>query len=173
MSTIARLRAARGLPTVTTDGVSIGTVLGSSRVLTAGVMAAVVVSMTVLAFGFPPAARLMPLMAGIPGSALALICLGREIRGALEEAAPEAADAHRAERAMLAWTLAFFAGILAAGFLLAAPVLVVAYSRFGARERWTIALGSAAITWALLYGLFELAFRIPLFDGLLTAALST
>ena len=158
---------------MTTNDVNVGTVLASSRVLTAGVMAAVVISMTVLAFGFPPAARLMPLLAGIPGSALALICLGREVRGALEEAAPEATDARRAERAMLAWTLAFFAGILAAGFLFAAPVLVVAYLRFGARERWTVALASAAITWALLYGLFELAFRIPLFDGLLAAALST
>ena len=158
---------------MTTDGVSIRTALASSRVLTAGVMAAIIVSMTVLAFGFPPAARLMPLMAGIPGSVLALICLGREVRHALEEAAAEAADARRAERAMLAWTLAFFAGILAAGFLMAAPVLVVAYLRFGSRERWTIALASAAVTWALLYGLFELAFRIPLFDGLLVAALST
>ncbi len=158
---------------MTTNGVNVGTALVSSRVLTAGVMAAVVVSMTVLAFGFPPAARLMPLLAGLPGSVLALICLGREVRGALEDAAPEAADARRAERAMLAWTLAFFAGILAAGFLIAAPLLVVAYLRVGARERWTIALGSAAITWALLYGLFELAFRIPLFDGLLVAALST
>jgi hypothetical protein len=158
---------------VRADGVSLTTALASSRVLTAGVMAAVVVTMTALAFGFPPAARLMPLLAGIPGSVLALICLGREIKLALEEAALKAAHGRRAERAMLAWTLAFFAGILAAGFLIAAPVLVVAYLRFGSHERWLIALTSAAITWALLYGLFELAFRIPLFDGLLVAVLST
>lgn len=155
------------------DGLSIGTALASSRVLTAGVMAAIVVSMTALAFGFPPAARLMPLLAGIPGSMLALICLGREVRLALVEAAPEAKEARRAERAMLGWTLAFFAGILVAGFVIAAPALVVAYLRFGSRERWTIALASAAITWGLLYGLFELAFRIPLFDGLLAAILVT
>lgn len=151
----------------------IGTALMSSRVLTAGVMVMIFVTMTVLAFGFPPAARLMPLLAGVPGSVLALICLGREIRLALEEVAPGTVEARRVERAMLAWTFAFFLGILAAGFLAAVPVLVVAYMRLGAKERWITALVSATATWAVLYGLFEVAFGIPLFEGFLAAALLT
>ena len=144
----------------------------SSRVLTAGVMALIFLTMTVLAFGFPPAARLMPLLAGVPGSALALASLVRELRHAAHDAAPDAAAADRAERGMLAWSFAFFAGILAAGFLVAVPVLVVAYLRLGARERWTIALLGAAASWAVLYGLFELGFGIPLFTGLVAEALA-
>ena len=155
------------------EHVGIGTALLSSRVLTAGVMAVIFLTMTVLAFGFPPAARLMPLLSGVPGSVLALHCLGREIRHALAETAPSTAEARRVERAMLAWTFAFFVGILAAGFLVAVPALVGAYLRLGAKERWTIALTSAAATWAVLYGLFELTFGIPLFDGFLVAALAT
>jgi hypothetical protein len=145
----------------------------SSRVLTAAAMAAIFVTMTALAFGFPPAARLMPLLAGVPGSVLALICLGREIRLALEAEAPSAAEAGRAEAAMLAWTFVFFVGILAAGFLVAVPILVVAYLKRAANETWPTALAGAVGTWAVLYGLFELAFRIPLFDGLLAVVLAT
>jgi hypothetical protein len=136
-------------------------------------MAAIFVTMTLLAFGFPPAARLMPLLAGVPGSVLALICLAREIRQSLEETAPSAADARGVERAMLGWTIAFFVGILAAGFLVAVPVLVVAYLRLGAGERWATAIAGAAGTWIVLYGLFETAFGIPLFTGLLVAALGS
>jgi len=156
---------------MSTDGRGLAAVYLSSRVLTAGVMALIFLTMTVLAFGFPPAARLMPLLAGLPGSVLALVSLVRELRHAAHAAAPDAAAAERAERAMLAWSFAFFAGIMAAGFLLAVPVLVVAYLRLGARERWTTALIGAAASWAVLYGLFELAFGIPLFDGLLAAGL--
>jgi len=151
---------------MSSNGRGAAAVLLSSGVLTAGAMALIFLTMTVLAFGFPPGARLMPLLAGIPGSALALVSLVRELRHAAHAAAPDATAAERAERLMLAWSFAFFAGILAAGFLVAVPVLVVAYLRLGAGERWMTALIGAAASWLVLYGLFELAFGIPLFAGL-------
>lgn len=134
-------------------------------------MLAILATMTLLALGFPAKARLMPLTAGVPGSLLALAALVQESRQARREAAPDT-RARRAERRMLAWLAVYFLGILACGFLYAAPVLVAAFLWLGQRERLAAAAIGAAGTWAVLYGVFERAFEIPLFDGLVIAWLA-
>jgi len=113
---------------------------------------------------------MMPLMAGVPGSLLALVSVLQELRRAIrEEAAPSQPASRRGELAMLAWMLLYFVGILAFGFLYAAPVLVFAFLRFGKGESVATGALGAAGSWAVLYGLFELAFEIPLFEGLAIA----
>lgn len=134
-------------------------------VLTAVLMFAIFVTMTLMALGFPAKARLMPLMAGVPGSVLALIAVLEELRKA-RNSSESGNAAGRNERQMIVWMMLYFLGILGFGFLHAAPVLVFAFLRFAKREPLTIAAVGAAGTWVVLYALFELTFQIPLFDGL-------
>ena len=144
----------------------------NGRVLTAAIMLVIFATMSFMALGFPEKARLMPLLAGIPGSLLALMQLLTEIRStAGEAAAAPAPQASRGERQMFAWMGAFFVGILGFGFTYAAPLLVLAFLRLGRQESWFAALAGAAGTWAVLYGLFETVFEIPLFEGLVAAGL--
>jgi hypothetical protein len=134
-------------------------------VLTAVLMLAIFVTMTLMALGFPQKARVMPLMAGVPGSILALIAVIQELRKGAASAAA-APESRRAERWMLLWMLAYCLGILAFGFLYAAPLLVWAFLVLGKRESLVTGAIGAVVTWGVLYGLFEQAFQIPLFDGL-------
>ena len=144
--------------------------LYAGPVLTAVVMFAIFVTMSLLALGFPEKARLMPLMVGVPGSVLAFVQVIIELRSAIDSTAvtdEENRQAGRVERQMFFWILVFFFGILGFGFVYTAPLLVFGFLRFGKKEKLAIGAIGAAATWAVLYGLFEKAFQIPLFRGLL------
>jgi len=142
--------------------------LFGGRVLTAVLMLAIFVTMSLMALGFPEKARLMPLMIGVPGSALALVQLLLELRTVIGEAVEsdkETREARKNEQHMFIWMLLFFLGILGFGFLYAAPLLVFGFLHLGKKESFTTALIGAAGTWVVLYGLFETAFEIQLFNG--------
>ena len=144
------------------------------QVVTALVMLAIFVSMSVMALGFPEKARLMPLMIGLPGSLLALIQVILELRTATAKAGDDTnpPEQQKAELHMFAWMFAFFSGILALGFVYAAPVLVFAFLYFGKSESVKVALVAALGTWVVLYGFFEKWFQIQLFTGLVVEWLS-
>lgn len=135
----------------------------NGRVGTALVMFLVFATMTLLALGFPEKARLMPLLVGIPGTLLALFQLVVELRAPRTD---KDEGLGPAERRMLGWTLVFFAGLLAFGFVHAAPVLVFAFLLLGRGESLRIALISSIGIWAVLYGFFVTALGMPLFPGL-------
>ena len=142
----------------------------SGRVLTAVVMLAIFLMMSLMALGFPEKARLMPLMVGIPGSVLALLQVLVELRTAIDDAVESDAQKIAArwnEWQMFTWLLLFFFGILGFGFLYASPLLVFGFLYIGKQETIKVGAFGAVGTWAVLYGLFEQAFEIPLFDGLL------
>ena len=144
--------------------------LFTGRAMTAVVMLVIFVAMSLMALGFPEKARLMPLMVGIPGSVLALLQVVVELRTALDDAKESDAQQSAArwnERHMFTWLLLFFFGILGFGFIYAAPLLVFGFLYVGRKETIKVGAFGAAGTWAVLYGLFEQAFEIPLFDGLL------
>jgi small-conductance mechanosensitive channel len=136
----------------------------NGRVGTALFMLLVFATMSLLALGFPEKARMMPLLVGIPGTLLALVQVVNEIRAVHKETG-EGLSA--AEKQMFGWTFLFFAGILLFGFVLAGPLLVYAFLLFGRGESLRVALISGVATWAVLYGMFEKGFEIPLFAGLL------
>ncbi len=140
----------------------------NGRVMTALVMLVMFLSMSLMALGFTEKARLMPLLVGVPGTLLALIELISEMRVSVRQAqSGEDVDAlSSAERAMFAWVFIFCVGILCFGFTYAGPLLVFAFMTFGKRETLTVALISAAGTWAVLFGFFEQMMEIPLFAGL-------
>ena len=142
----------------------------NGRVFTALVMFVVFSAMSLMAFGFPDRARLMPLMVGIPGAVLSLVQLLTELRATLDQAGEteeRLREALGAERQMFTWMFLFFFGILGFGFIYAAPLLVFGFLWFGKEESLKVAFVGAAATWGVLYGLFQTAFEIPLFQGLL------
>jgi hypothetical protein len=144
-------------------------ILINGRLLTAVLMLTIFATMTVIALGFPDKARLMPLLFGIPGTILGLLQVVAELRIAAtesDEPTSQQAPTTRGERQMLVWLMLFFLGIIAFGFIYAAPVLVLAFLYFGKREPLIIGIVSAIGIWVVLYGLFELGFEIQLFDGL-------
>ena len=58
--------------------------------------------------------------------------------------------------------------VVALGFVIAAPVMLFAYLYFRSRESWWLSLLLPLLVLALLYGLFQLALGVPLFEGLVT-----
>ena len=142
----------------------------NGSVFTALIMFAVFATMSLIALSFPDKARLMPLIVGIPGTALALVQLFIELRSTLAQTG-ETADLARetvgAERQMFTWMFLFFFGILGFGFIYAAPLLVFGFLWFGKEETLKVSLVGGAATWGILYGLFQMGFEIPLFAGLL------
>ena len=115
----------------------------------------------------------MPLLVGIPGTVLGIFELVSEVRRSARQSASEARNdaVTAAERAMLGWVVAFFAGILFFGFIYAAPLLVFAFMIAGKKESLTIGLVSAVATWAVLFIFFERTMEIPLFQGLIVERL--
>jgi hypothetical protein len=67
----------------------------------------------------------------------------------------------------IAWLAAFFVSLYVLGLLVTAPLFAVVYLRFSARASWALSLVYAAVTAAVLYGLFELALEMPVPPGLL------
>lgn len=141
----------------------------NGRVITALVMLLIFASMSLLALGFTEKARLMPLLVGIPGTILGIIELINETRACVKqaEAGEEVESVSKAEKAMLGWVAVFFVGLLLFGFVYAGPVLVFAFMLAGKKESLTVAAISAAGTWVVLYGFFQMVMEIPLFQGLI------
>ena len=115
---------------------------------------------------YPAEAASMPLVVGGCGAALSLLQLIRELRasrGAYEEQINLRKDVP-----IYLWVWAFVIAIVAFGFVIAAPVMLFAYLRLRSREPWWLSITLAAAVVGLLYGLFETALGVPLFEGLLT-----
>jgi hypothetical protein len=147
----------------------------NGRIVTTLVMLAIFAGMSLMALGYAPKARYLPLLVSIPGT---LMCLGQlllDIRHARQartsgsgaEEASEPAETAR-EIKMFAWLGIFFAGILAFGFLYAAPVVVAAYLKFGEREGWMTSVAAGVAAWLILYVVFGRLLELFLFEGLVT-----
>jgi len=138
------------------------------RIITSLVMLAIFAVMTAIGLGYPDKARMMPLLVGIPGTLLALAQLIHDMRfRETETPTDESAGERRREIAMFGWLALFLAGIMGFGFIYAAPVLVLAFMRFGQKESWTVALAGGVGTWIILYGVFTRLLELFLFEGLL------
>ncbi len=141
---------------------------------------------TIAAWGYPPAAGLVPLSFGI--AALTLACLqlaghfiaplrrlthpprSRLISGIVpagrhsgESAANAAAD--RRLLAAIAWAVALVGAIYLVGYAIALPAFMLAYFLFGYPSGWKTAAGSAIAIWLLTYPVLELGLGVNLFGG--------
>jgi hypothetical protein len=139
----------------------------SSTVLLSGIFVVIFGGAAVWAkVSYPPEAALMPVIIGGVGAALSLLQLIMELRASRvvhEEQINLAKDLP-----IYLWVWAFTLAIVAFGFVLAAPVMLFAYLRWRSAESWWLCLLLPAVVLAILYGLFEIALGVQLFEGLAT-----
>ena len=128
--------------------------------------------MVVAASGYPAAARLMPLVVGIPALALTAWELRRAVahatchRARRGPRAPRAAGAGR-RRSCGSWP--FVLAIVAGGFSIGGVAAVVVAQRFWLRESWRTSLIGGAIAFAVLFAGIDRGLGQPLFEGVVTA----
>lgn len=142
---------------------------------------------------YPADARFMPFVVGIPGIALCLLQLGLDAARAYDghlsrhfHTAPKAGKPvetgpvelpefgrHTAKRELRMWGyfLAFIGGVLAFGFYLSVPVLLITFLRREAKASWrtTLLLGIGATV--VLYLMFGALLQIRLHPGFVTSLL--
>jgi hypothetical protein len=96
-------------------------------------------------------------------SLLQLIAELRASRGAYEEQIEL-----RKDIPIYLWVWSFVIAVTAFGFVMAAPVMLFVYLRFRSRESWWLCLLLSLAVLVLLYGVFQTALGVPLFEGLAT-----
>ncbi len=155
--------------------------LVNGKVLMSLVMLAIFVAMVAMAATYPPDARFLPFVIGIPGTLLCLLQVGADIaaaRRARPEADAAAATAEfagpgpevRREITLLACLVGLAAAILLLGFWLAIPAFIVLFLRFHEREEWRFTLALAIGGWLTLYLIFDQLLGILVFEGFLFGA---
>ncbi|PYM67106.1 MAG: hypothetical protein DME11_04655 [Candidatus Rokuibacteriota bacterium] len=112
---------------------------------------------------------------GIPGLALAIVQLARDLTGHRSRPAPETtaaggADVPRAVATrrsveICAWIAGFWLAIWLLGFSIATLVATFLYLKAGARERWPISILLSVLGFAFVYGIFETALSVPFPPG--------
>ncbi len=144
--------------------------LVNRRVAFTLVMLAILVAMVGMAAQYPPDARFMPWVVGIPAIALCLLQLGRDLRAARRAAGDAQGERRtlRREAAMGGYFLGLVGGILFFGFLLAVPVFILAFLRHWARASWPLALGLVAAAWVIYYLVFVQGLNVALHQGFVT-----
>ena len=115
---------------------------------------------------YPPKAAEMPLLVGGFGAALSLLQLVIELVGS--RAGGEDRVNLGKDLPVYAWVWAFALTIVALGFLIGGPLILLAYLKLRSRESWRLSLALSAGVLAVLYGLFVVALGVPLFEGLVT-----
>ncbi|MGH8669029.1 MAG: tripartite tricarboxylate transporter TctB family protein [Burkholderiales bacterium] len=131
---------------------------------------------------YPPQAAAVPTLVAWLTIVLALIdavartetALGRALRRVVSaeqviewQAEGDGEAGARRVASSVFWVLAYLAGVALAGFLLATPAYILLYMKLhGGRSALAGALAAAGTT-AGIWLIFELAFRYPLYPGLL------
>jgi hypothetical protein len=143
----------------------------SGRVLTTAVLTVIFSAMAVMALGFAPEARFLPLLVSIPATLLCVVQLVIDVRNArfaADGGTRQDAETRR-EIGMFAWLLAFLAGNVIFGFLWASPVLALAYLRLQEGASWTVSFVGGAGIWVVVFGVFDRLLETPLYEGFLPA----
>ena len=111
-------------------------------------------------------AQLFPLATALPGLAVALAVVVRELRQPPQPIAPEGATTRRA--ALL--FVAYFAGVFVAGFTATTAVFTAVYLWREAELPWPIALGGA-VAGVIAVVVFANTLHVPLPEGLIAPLL--
>jgi hypothetical protein len=151
-------------------------------------------TMVGISFGFPAKARFMPLVVGLPGIVLCLIQLAVDLyrgQGAPEHkhvvhvtlpsgVSPEAAGQgetelpefgpHTARTEIVTWIyfVCFIAAILAFGFYVSVPIMLVTFLRTQAKASWIFSVALAAAATLVLYLMFGALLGVQLHAGFIT-----
>jgi len=140
-------------------------------------MLAIFSAVLIVAIGYPPEARLMPMIIGLAGTSLSLVQLWQSLAAGRRPNRPPRvrADAPSGwrEARLLAWFAGFLFGIVAFGFLIAAPVMVLGFLVIEQRERAMLSGALAFGCLAVLYLAFELLLELSLYRGLIVQLLAS
>ena len=135
-------------------------------------MLAIFSVMVGVATQYPPQARFMPLVVGVPGIALCLVQVGLEIAArrrakASVTADGPGADARRRELVLWGSFLGLIASLILFGFYLTIPLFLVAFLRGYAKESWRFSLALSAAGSTLLALVFHFGLGVVLHKGFL------
>lgn len=140
--------------------------LNSAVILSATFLVIFGAAALVAELDYPAAAAAVPVLIGGCGAALSLWQLIAELR-ASRRPHEEPVDLHK-DLPVYLWVWGFVLAIVGCGFLVAAPLMLLAYLRLRSHESWWLSLLLTAITFVLLYGVFARALGVTLFEGLLS-----
>ena len=140
-------------------------------------MLAIFVGMVAVASQYPPQARFMPLVVGIPGIVLCIFELIRELRTASAQPTvavdrsvdePGSAGAGRREIVLWAYFIAFVAALILFGFWPSIPVFLLLFLRFAAGESWRFSLILTVLGTVVLFLVFQKGLGVTLHPGFIT-----
>jgi hypothetical protein len=146
--------------------------MNDGRLVMSLVMLAIFGVMVGVATQYPPQARFMPLVVGLPGIALCLVQVVLEI-AARRRAAPGAsadgpgAEARRREFVLWGSFLGLVASLILFGFYVTIPLFLVAFLRGFAKESWRFSLALGAGGSMLLALVFHVGLGVVLHQGFL------
>lgn len=136
------------------------------------VMLAIFAVMVGVASQYPPQARFMPLVVGVPGIVLCLLQLLLERAAARRPAAVAsvaavAVEAGSGRRELLLWGafIGLIASLILFGFWLTIPLFLLAFLRCYAKESWRFSLALSAAGSAALALVFHLGLGVALHGG--------
>lgn len=155
--------------------------MNRGRIVVGVLMLAIFASMVAVASQYPPQARFMPLVVGIPGMVLCIFELARELRNAARRragdhdgAAAESPLAGTVRREIVLWTyfIAFVAALILVGFWVSIPVFLLLFLRFAAGESWRFSACLAVLGTALLFLVFHKGLGVALHPGFIAGWLA-
>lgn len=154
----------------------------------------------IIALGYNPLARLLPLVVAIPIFILSVVQFLLDLREALGEGRAKTAkgakepsateqfpegqskekgkrkltpqEARRGELLAVGWIFGFFALIILVGFQIAIALFVFLFTRLYGREGWQTCIGLAAVCWIIVYVVFVVMLKSNLYPGVVFEALS-
>ena len=139
----------------------------SPDTLLAATLLVVFVAMVATSNGYPPAARLVPMLVGIPAIVLAAYQVWRE-----RAAAPHGGVGRTTERrkdpidpSTIAWFAVFALIVLVGGFTVGGPIAVIVSQRMWLKESWRTALIGGAAAFVLLSVFVDRLMGLVLFSG--------
>ena len=120
-------------------------------------------------------AALFPMIVGVPGLALAVLALGRELLVMLRtRAGPDPAEItpsiepavlRRRAFSIIGWILGFLFAIWLLGFNLAVLASTLLFLKFGSGEKWWVSIVLTLAAWIFFFGLFDYFLHLPFPEG--------
>lgn len=136
----------------------------------AAVLLAVFAAMAVVAAGYPPEARFVPLVVAVPATLLAAWQLSREVakrRSARDVPRTPTKGNGDASHAGIAigWLFLFTLIVLSGGFVVGGTLAVMTSQRLWLRESWRTTVGGGVLAFVGLQFCFERLLGLTLFSG--------
>lgn len=150
--------------------------MSNGRLVMSLVMLAIFSVMVAMATQYPPQARFMPLVVGVPGIALCVIQVLLELAARRRATAAgmsavtadvPGAEARRRELVLWGSFLGLVASLILFGFYVTIPLFLVAFLRGYAKESWRFSLGLSAAGSTLLALVFHVGLGVVLHPGFL------